>query len=107
MKSEIHAPLRKEVRWLSLTLKIFLPFASAYFLSYLLRNVNAVLAPALAHDFDLDAGQLGSLTAACFLGASIALAHRQCKHRSSFWPQWARCSSAWQTRRLVCLLPGS
>src|SRR5262245_2399362 len=68
MKPEIHAPLRKEVRWLSLTLRIFLPFASAYFLSYLLRNVNAVLAPALAHDFDLDAGQLGSLTAAYFLG---------------------------------------
>ena len=68
MKPEIRAPLRKEVRWLSLTLRIFLPFASAYFLSYLLRNVNAVLAPALAHDFDLDAGQLGSLTAAYFLG---------------------------------------
>src|SRR5262249_47335637 len=68
MKPEIRAPLRKEVRWLSLTLRIFLPFASAYFLSYLLRNVNAVLAPALAHDFDLDAGRLGSLTAAYFLG---------------------------------------
>src|SRR5262245_32036206 len=68
MKRERHAPLRKEVGWLSLTVRIFLPFASAYFLSYLLRNVNAVLAPALAHDFDLDAGQLGSLTAAYFLG---------------------------------------
>jgi MFS family permease len=60
--------LRKKVRWLSLTLRIFLPFAIAYFLSYLLRNVNAVLAPALAHDFDLNAGELGSLTAAYFLG---------------------------------------
>jgi MFS family permease len=71
MKPEIdaiHRPLGKEVRWLPLTLRILLPFASAYFLSYLLRNVNAVLAPGLAHDFDLDAGQLGSLTAAYFLG---------------------------------------
>ena len=71
MKPEIdpiHGPLGKEVRWLPLTLRILLPFASAYFLSYLLRNVNAVLATGLAHDFDLDAGQLGSLTAAYFLG---------------------------------------
>jgi len=68
MKRDIHAQLGREVTGLSLTLGIFLPFASAYFLSYLLRNINAVIAPALAHDFDLDAGQLGSLTAVYFLG---------------------------------------
>jgi len=52
----------------SLLWRVFLPFVLAYFLSYLLRNVNAVIAPGLAHDFDLDAGQLGCLTAAYFLG---------------------------------------
>jgi MFS family permease len=52
----------------SLLWRVFLPFVLAYFLSYLLRNVNAVVAPQLAHDFRLDAGQLGSLTAVYFLG---------------------------------------
>src|SRR5262249_5748962 len=44
------------------------PFALAYFLSYLLRNVNAVVAPQLIQDLQLDAAQLGSLTAFYFLG---------------------------------------
>jgi MFS family permease len=48
--------------------RVFLPFALAYFLSYLLRNINAVVAPQLVQDFQLDAGQLGSLTALYFLG---------------------------------------
>jgi MFS family permease len=52
----------------SLLWRVFLPFVVAYFLSYLLRNVNAVMAPQLTHDFQLDAGQLGSLTAVYFLG---------------------------------------
>lgn len=52
----------------SLLWRVFLPFVLAYFFSYLLRNVNAVVAPQLAHEFQLDAGQLGSLTAVYFLG---------------------------------------
>ena len=48
--------------------RVFLPFALAYFLSYLLRNVNALVAPRLVQAFQLDAGQLGSLTAFFFLG---------------------------------------
>jgi len=48
--------------------RVFLPFALAYFLSYLLLNVNAVVAPQLVQDFQLDAAQLGSLTALYFLG---------------------------------------
>jgi MFS family permease len=84
MKPETHTPLGEKVRWLSLTLRILLPFASAYLLSYLLRNVNAVLAPGLAHDFDLDAGQLGSLTAAYFLGfAAMQLPVGACLDRFS------------------------
>ena len=45
-----------------------LPFAAAYFMSYLLRAVNAVVAPDLVKDLGLSPGQLGLLTAA-YLGA--------------------------------------
>ncbi len=41
-----------------------LPFAAAYFLSYLLRSVNAVVAPDLVRDAGLSPAQLGLLTAA-------------------------------------------
>jgi predicted MFS family arabinose efflux permease len=45
-----------------------LPFASGYFMSYLLRAVNAVVAPDIVKDVGLSPGQLGLLTAA-YLGA--------------------------------------
>jgi predicted MFS family arabinose efflux permease len=44
------------------------PFAAGYFMSYLLRAVNAVVAPDLVSDLDLSPAQLGLLTAA-YLGA--------------------------------------
>ena len=53
---------------LSLILSALLPFAAGYFMSYLLRAVNAVVAPDLVKDFSLSPGQLGLLTAA-YLGA--------------------------------------
>jgi MFS family permease len=62
---------KAETRWLWLIAKIFLPFAFAYFLSYLLRNLNAVIAPRLIEEFSIDALQLGSLTASYFLGFAI------------------------------------
>lgn len=46
----------------SLSLRIFLPFAAGYFLSYAYRTINAVLAPYLAADVNLDAAALGLLT---------------------------------------------
>lgn len=46
---------------------VLLPFACGYFLSYLLRNVNAVIAPDLVNTFQLDASDLGLLTSAYFL----------------------------------------
>ena len=49
-------------------LTALLPFASGYFMSYLLRAVNAVVAPDLVRDVGLSPGQLGLLTAA-YLGA--------------------------------------
>ncbi|HEY9163908.1 MAG TPA: MFS transporter, partial [Magnetovibrio sp.] len=48
-------------------LRIVLPFALGYFLSYLYRAVNAVLAPDLVAEIGLDASALGLLTAAYFL----------------------------------------
>ena len=48
-------------------LRIFLAFASGYFLSFALRAVNAALAPVLASDLSLSAGELGWLSSAYFL----------------------------------------
>jgi len=48
-------------------LRIFVPFAFAYSLSYLYRVVNAVIAPDLAAEIDLTAADLGMMTSAYFL----------------------------------------
>ncbi len=45
-----------------LALRVLLPFSGGYFLSYLYRTVNAVLAPNIAADIALDAGALGLMT---------------------------------------------
>jgi MFS family permease len=46
---------------------VFLPFASGFFLSILLRYVNAVIAKDLAAEFTLGAAELGLLTSTYFL----------------------------------------
>ena len=48
-------------------LRLFLPFGLGYFLSYLYRTVNAVIAPNLVQDIGLDPANLGLLTASYFL----------------------------------------
>ncbi len=45
-------------------LRVFLPFAAGYFLSYLLRNANAIIAPELTRDLAASAADLGLLTSA-------------------------------------------
>lgn len=55
-----------------LWLKLFLPFAGAYFLSYLYRTANAVIGPILTAELALDAGSLGLLTSAYFLSFAAA-----------------------------------
>ncbi|MBB3065130.1 MFS transporter [Limibacillus halophilus] len=55
------APLTKAV------LTVFLPFSGGYFLSYLFRSVNAIIAPQLTGELGLGAADLGLLTAAYFL----------------------------------------
>jgi sugar phosphate permease len=49
---------------MQLLLRIFIPFALGYFLSYLFRVVNAIIAGDLSNDLDLNASELGLLTAA-------------------------------------------
>ncbi len=48
-------------------LRVFIPFALGYFLSYLYRVVNAVLAPDLASELGTGPSELGLLTAAYFI----------------------------------------
>lgn len=48
-------------------LRVFAPFAAGYFLSYLFRAVNAVIAPDLIHDIGAGPSELGMLTATYFL----------------------------------------
>lgn len=50
-----------------LGVRLFLPFAGGYFLSYLLRNVNAVIAPELTRELGVSAADLGLLTSAYLL----------------------------------------
>ncbi len=50
-----------------LLLKVFLPFAGGYYLSYLYRTVNAIISPSLVREFDLGPSELGLLTSAYFL----------------------------------------
>ncbi|MFQ5788851.1 MAG: MFS transporter [Acidobacteriota bacterium] len=52
--------------------RIVLPFALGYFLSYLYRSVNAVVAPDLIRAFGLDAWTIGFLTSAYFLSFGAA-----------------------------------
>lgn len=52
--------------------RIFLPFALGYYLSYLLRTVNAVISPALTAELDLSAASLGLLTSTYFLAFGLA-----------------------------------
>lgn len=53
------------------TVRVFLCFAFAYFLSYAFRSINAVIAPSLLTDVGLSNADLGLLSAAYFLTFSV------------------------------------
>jgi MFS family permease len=59
------------MKWVRPVVFVFLPFAAGYYLSYLFRVVNAVVAKSLVDDFSLDACQLGLLTSAYFLTFAV------------------------------------
>jgi MFS family permease len=47
-------------------LRVFIPFALGYVISYMLRTVNAVIAPNLVAELQLSAGELGLMTSVFF-----------------------------------------
>ena len=51
----------------ALVLRVFIPFALGYYLSYLFRTINAVISPDLVADLGIDANGLGLLTGAYLL----------------------------------------
>src|SRR5574343_541548 len=56
----------------SLFVRVFLPFALGYYLSYLMRTVNAVISPALTRELGLGAADLGLLTSTYFFAFGLA-----------------------------------
>lgn len=55
-----------------LWIRLFLPFAAGYFLSYLYRTANAIIGPVLALELDLQDNALGLLTSTYFLAFGAA-----------------------------------
>lgn len=56
----------------SLILRVFLPFVAGYYIAYLFRTINAVLASPLATELGLGADDLGLLTSVYFLTFAAA-----------------------------------
>lgn len=56
----------------SLILRVFLPFVAGYYIAYLFRTINAVLASPLAAELGLGADDLGLLTSIYFLTFATA-----------------------------------
>ncbi|MCK1732338.1 MFS transporter [Bradyrhizobium sp. 142] len=56
----------------ALIVRVFVPFAVGYYLSYLFRTINALIAAPLTLELGLDAGDLGLLTSAYFLTFAAA-----------------------------------
>lgn len=56
-----------------LILTVLLPFATGYFLSYVFRQINIVIAGPLRAEFDLSAAQLGLMTSMYFLAFAVVL----------------------------------
>lgn len=56
---------------LRLVMSVLVPFAAGYFLSYLYRAINAVVAPDLVRDIGLEATELGVLTAAYLIAFAL------------------------------------
>lgn len=55
-----------------LAVRVFVPFALGYFLSFVFRTVTAVLAPDIVADTGIDAADLGLLTSVFFLSFALA-----------------------------------
>lgn len=67
----VELPASQPARGPNLWLRVVLPFSVGYFLSYLYRTVNAVLAPQLTAAVGLSAADLGLLTSVYFLSFGL------------------------------------
>ena len=63
-----HPPVHLQGR---VAIRVVLVFGFAYFLSYAMRAINAVIAPALSTDLQLSHADLGLLSAAYFMGFGL------------------------------------
>lgn len=63
----MHVQARPTLSAAHLAVRVLAPFAAGYFLSFLFRTVNAVLAPHISRAIHLDAAALGLMTAMYFL----------------------------------------
>lgn len=64
---DIHPPSPRLPGAGVIAVTVLAPFAAGYFLSYLYRTANVVIAPNLAHDLGLSAAELGLLTSIYFI----------------------------------------
>jgi MFS family permease len=67
-----HQPVKGRASSLALILRVFLPFAFGYYLSYLFRTISALTADPLTAEFGLTPSSLGLLTSAYFLTFAAA-----------------------------------
>jgi len=65
-------PKKGQPSRLQLILRVFLPFAIGYYLSYLFRTISALIAGPLTDEFGLTSSTLGLLTSAYFLTFAVA-----------------------------------
>lgn len=68
----VQPPAETRASNLQLVLRIFLPFAVGYYLSYLFRTISAVTAASLTEEFELSSSTLGLLSSAYFLTFAVA-----------------------------------
>ena len=71
MTTSPSVPVRAESVPLRLVVTVLLPFSAAYFMSYGLRNINAVLAPELTRELSLSAADLGFLTSMFYIAFAL------------------------------------
>ena len=55
----------------AIAIRIFTPFALGYYLSYLYRSINAIMAPEIVADIGIDAADLGFVASAFFLTFAV------------------------------------
>jgi MFS family permease len=65
-------PIKDRTSGLHLILRVFLPFAVGYYLSYLFRTISALIAGPLTTEFGLTPSSLGLLMSAYFLSFAAA-----------------------------------